>query len=73
MLSDAEYREILQRRQVLHGIMEGGERDEVKFETMAKAAHVRRETAEASLQLYINRLSGDVKEYEEAHPPEEVK
>ena len=70
MLSDAEYREIMQRRGVLRGNIEGAERDEDKFEDMAKAAHARKVDAEARLSLYDNFLSGAVKEYDDAHPPE---
>jgi len=72
MLSDREYQEIMERRRVLEGIMEGGERDEEKFEEMAGAAHARKEDAEARLTLYDNFLSDAVKEYEDAHPPQGV-
>lgn len=71
MLSDAEYREIKQRIGVLQGIIDGAERDENKFEGMAKAAHDSKEEADARLSLYNNYLSDAVKEYEDAHPPEE--
>lgn len=70
MLSDAEYREIMERRRVLEGIMDGAERDEDKFEEMAGAAHTRKEDAEARLTLYNNYLNDAVEEYESAHPPE---
>ncbi len=71
MLTDMEYQEIMERRRVLKGIMEGGERDEDKFEGMARAAHTRKVDAEVRLGLYDNFLSGAVKEYEDAHPTEE--
>jgi len=71
MLTDAEYQEIMQRRAILQGNIDGAERDEEKFEDMAKAAHARKEDAEARLELYDNFLSDAVEEYLEAHPPEE--
>ena len=73
MLTDAEYQEIIQRRRVLKGNIEGAERDKEKFDQMKKAAQARKEDAKERLLLYINFLSDAVKEYEEAHPPEELK
>jgi len=71
MLLDAEYQEIMQRRAVLQGNIEGAERDEDRFDQMKKAAHARKEDAEARLNLYDNFLSDAVEEYEAAHPPVE--
>ena len=70
MLSDAEYREIMRMRAVLGGNIEGAERDEDKYDQMKKAAHARKEDADARLSLYDNFLSDAVEEYEAAHPPE---
>jgi len=70
MLTDKEYQEIIQRRRVLEGNINGAERDVVKHRAMAKAARGRKEDAEARLLLYTNHLSDAVKEYEKAHPPE---
>ena len=71
MLTDVEYGEIMERRRVLNGIMEGGEKDGDKFDQMKKAAHARKVDAEARLGLYDNFLSDAVEEYEAAHPPVE--
>ena len=73
MLTTVEYQEIMERRGVLEGIMEGGARDEEKFKTMAKAARARTVDAKERLLLYINFLSDAVKEYEDAQPVEEAK
>jgi len=70
MLSDIEYQEIMERRRVLEGIMEGAERDKDKYQDMKKAAIDRKQDANARLTLYDNFLSDAVKEYEDAHPPE---
>ena len=70
MLTEAEYREIKQRIAVLEGIIEGADRDTDKYDDMKKAAHARKEDAEARLSLYDNFLSGAVEEYEAAHPPQ---
>lgn len=71
MLSDAEYQEIIQRRGVLKGNIDGAGRDEDNYDQMKKAAHDRKVNAEARLELYDNFLSDAVEEYEAAHPPEE--
>jgi len=71
MLTDKEYQEIIQRRRVLEGNIDGAERDVVKHRAMAKAARGRKEDAKARLLLYDNFLSDAVKEYESAHPPVE--
>jgi len=72
MLTDKEYQEIIQRRRVLEGNIEGAERDKDKFDQMKKAAQARKEDAKARLLLYTNYLSDAVKEYEKAHPPKEL-
>ena len=71
MLSDAEYQEIMQRKGVLAGSIKGAEADEDNYDQMKKAAHARKEAAEARLSLYDNFLNDAVEEYEAAHPPEE--
>ena len=73
MLSDVEYQEILERRRVLEGIIEGAERDKDKYQDMKKIAIDKIKDAGARLLLYDNFLSDAVKEYEDAHPPEELK
>lgn len=70
MLTEAEYREIMQRRTVLGGIIDGAARDKEKYDDMKKAAQANKEEAEARLSLYINYLADAIAEYEAAHPPE---
>lgn len=70
MLSDAEYQEIMQRRAILQGDINGCEADEAKYEKMAKARHAEKLNAEARLELYTNHLQSAVDEYEFAHPPQ---
>lgn len=71
MITDAEYQEIMQRRVVLQGNIDGAERDKERYDGMKKAAQDRKAVAEDRLLLYTNHLNDDVKEYEAAHPPEE--
>jgi len=72
MLSDPEYREIIRRRAILQGDIDGAERDEDIYDKMKAAAHDRRVEAEACLDLYVNGYLKDaIAEYEAAHPPEE--
>ena len=70
MLTDVEYREIMQRIAVLGGIIQGAERDEDKYDDMKKAAHDNKVDCEARLSLYTNHLQAAIDEYETAHPPE---
>ena len=70
MITDAEYQEIMQRKTVLQGIIEGADRDEEKYGAMKQAAHANKVNCEARLELYINHLQSDVEEYEATHPPE---
>ncbi len=70
MLTEAEYREIMQRRVVMQGIIEGAERDEDKYDDMKKAAHANKVDCEARLSLYTNHLQSAIDEYEAANPPE---
>ena len=73
MLSDKEYQEIKQRIVSLKGGIEGAVRDVRKFRGMAQQALARKEDSEERLLLYTNHLSDAVKEYEDAHPVEEMK
>jgi len=70
MLEDAEYREIVQRDNVLLGEIKGAEIDEARYDGMLKAAHNRKIEAEARRILYTNYLKDAREEYEAAHPPE---
>ena len=70
MLTAAEYREIMQRRAVMQGIIDGAARDEERYDQMKKAAHANKVECETRLELYTNHLSDAVDEYEAAHPPE---
>ena len=72
MLTTAEYSEIMQRKEVLKGIIVAADADVTKFTQMVKACKVQMDTAKSRLQLYINHLSDDVKEYEDAHPTEPI-
>ena len=60
MLTEAEYREIMQRRTVLQGIIDGAERDEDKYDDMKKAAHANKVDCEARLSLYTNHLQAAI-------------
>lgn len=72
MLTDAEYQEIMRRRTILQGSIDGAERDEDNYDKMKKAASDRKAEAGASLVLYMDGYLKDaIEEYEAAHPPEE--
>ena len=70
MLTATEYKEIMQRRTVLQGIIEGAVRDKERYDAMKKAAQANKEDCEARLSLYTNHLQDAIDEYEAAHPPE---
>ncbi len=70
MLSDCEYKEIINRQAVLEGNIQGADRDVEKFEKMKEAAQENRECMVSDLSLYINCLHDAIVEYETAHPPE---
>ena len=71
MLSDCEYKEIMNRKAILQGNIEGAERDKTKYDDMKKAAQANKECLEGALSLYTNYLHDAIAEYEAAHPPEE--
>jgi len=71
MLTDALYGHIIRNRSVLEGRIRvrGLEEDE---HTQAKiVAHAEVERLKEEMLLYTNFLQDAIKEYEEAHPPEE--
>ena len=70
MLTDAEYKEVIQNRNTLQGRIDahqaeydrlGVQREKVKESGLA---------LKAQMGLYTNFLKGAIDEYEAAHPPE---
>ena len=71
MLTSGEYQEIKHRESALTGQIEAYKVDLDNNRKAAMTTAALMKNAEARLQLYVNHLAADVKEYEDAHPPVE--
>ncbi len=69
MITPEEYQEIKQRESALTSQIAAYEADLTECRKAARQTTALKESAEGRLQLYINHLADDVKEYEDAHPP----
>lgn len=72
MITPEEYQEIKHNESALTGQIEAYKVDLGDNRKAARTTTALMENAEGRLQLYVNHLAADVKEYEDAHPPESI-
>lgn len=70
MLTDAEYREIIQNRNTLQGRMDAHLAEYDKLGVLREKVKESGLALKDQMDLYTNFLKDAIEEYEEAHPPE---
>ena len=70
MLTDAEYKEIMENKRELELQIVQAEADQQYHDELKDAADARKDHLDLRMSLYNNFLAAAIAEYEAAHPPE---